>query len=35
VKRFARVVLLLGKPLPDAEDSRYRARNYRGMSMTV
>ena len=35
VKRFARAVLLLGTPLPDAEDSRYRARIYRGMSMTV
>ena len=28
-------VLLVGAPLPDAEDSRYRARIYRGMSMTV
>jgi malonyl-CoA reductase/3-hydroxypropionate dehydrogenase (NADP+) len=35
VKRFARAVLLLGAPLPDAEDSRYRSRIYRGMSMTV
>ena len=35
VKRFARAVLLVGTPLPDAEDSRYRARIYRGMSMTV
>ena len=35
VKRFARAVLLLGSPLADAEDSRYRARIYRGMSMTV
>ena len=35
VKRFARGVLLLGAPLPDAEDSRYRARIYRGMAMTV
>jgi malonyl-CoA reductase/3-hydroxypropionate dehydrogenase (NADP+) len=35
VKRFARAVLLLGAPLPDHEDSRYRARIYRGMSMTV
>jgi len=34
-KRFARAVLLVGAPLPDAEDSRYRARIYRGMSMTV
>lgn len=35
VRRFSRAVLLLGAPLPDAEDSRYRARIYRGMSMTV
>ncbi|WP_353227514.1 SDR family oxidoreductase [Novosphingobium sp.] len=35
VKRFTRAVLLVGAPLPDAEDSRYRARIYRGMSMTV
>ena len=35
VKRFARAVLLAGAPLPDAEDSRYRARIYRGMSLTV
>jgi malonyl-CoA reductase / 3-hydroxypropionate dehydrogenase (NADP+) len=35
VKRFARAVLLVGTPLPDAEDSRYRSRIYRGMSMTV
>ena len=35
VKRFARAVLLLGAPLPDAEDSRYRSRIYRGMAMTV
>jgi malonyl-CoA reductase/3-hydroxypropionate dehydrogenase (NADP+) len=35
VKRFARGVLLVGAPLPDAEDSRYRARIYRGMAMTV
>lgn len=35
VRRFARGVLLVGAPLPDAEDSRYRARIYRGMSMTV
>ena len=33
--RFTRAVLLVGAPLPDAEDSRYRARIYRGMSMTV
>jgi malonyl-CoA reductase/3-hydroxypropionate dehydrogenase (NADP+) len=35
VKRFARAVLLAGTPLPDAEDSRYRARVYRGVSITV
>ncbi len=35
VKRFARAVLLAGAPLPDAEDSRYRARIYRGMAITV
>jgi len=35
VKRFARAVLLAGAPLPDAEDSRYRSRIYRGMSITV
>ncbi len=35
VRRFARAVLLAGAPLPDAEDSRYRSRIYRGMSMTV
>jgi len=35
VKRFARGVLLVGAPLPDAEDSRYRSRIYRGMAMTV
>ncbi len=35
VRRFSRAVLLLGAPLPDAEDSRYRSRIYRGMAMTV
>ena len=35
VKRFARAVLLAGAPLPDAEDSRYRSRIYRGTSITV
>ncbi len=35
IQRFARAVLLLGAPLPDAEDSRYRARIYRGLAMTV
>ncbi len=34
-KRFARAVILAGAPLPDAEDSRYRARIYRGMAITV
>ena len=33
--RFARAVLLVGAPLPDAQDSRYRSRIYRGTSMTV
>ena len=35
VKRFARAVMLTGAPLPDAEDSRYRSRIYRGMAITV
>jgi len=35
LKRFVRAVLLVGAPLPDAQDSRYRARIYRGTSMTV
>lgn len=35
LRRFARAILLVGAPLPDAEDSRYRARIYRGTSMTV
>jgi malonyl-CoA reductase/3-hydroxypropionate dehydrogenase (NADP+) len=35
VRRFGRAVLLAGAPLPDAEDSRYRARIYRGMAITV
>ena len=35
LNRFARAVLLVGAPLPDAQDSRYRARIYRGTSMTV
>ncbi len=35
VARFARAVLLAGAPLPDAEDSRYRARVYRGQAITV
>jgi len=35
VKRFGRAVLLASTPLPDAEDSRYRSRIYRGMAITV
>ena len=35
VKRFGRAVLLAGAPLPDAVDSRYRSRIYRGMAITV
>lgn len=35
LRRYARAILLVGAPLPDAEDSRYRARIYRGTSMTV
>ena len=35
LKRFTRALLLVGAPLPDAQDSRYRARIYRGTSMTV
>jgi malonyl-CoA reductase/3-hydroxypropionate dehydrogenase (NADP+) len=35
VLRFGRAVLLAGAPLPDAEDSRYRSRIYRGMAITV
>ncbi len=35
VLRFGRAVLLAGTPLPDAEDSRYRSRIYRGMAITV
>lgn len=35
LERFVRAVLLVGAPLPDAQDSRYRARIYRGTSMTV
>lgn len=35
LKRFTRAVLLVGAPLPDAQDSRYRAKIYRGTSMTV
>ncbi|MGJ3230796.1 MAG: SDR family oxidoreductase [Oceanicaulis sp.] len=35
LKRFTTAVLLVGAPLPDSQDSRYRARIYRGTSMTV
>ena len=35
VRRFGRAVLLAGAPLPDAEDSRYKSRIYRGMAITV
>ncbi|XWN32683.1 MAG: SDR family NAD(P)-dependent oxidoreductase [Devosia sp.] len=35
LRRFVRAVLLVGAPLPDAQDSRYRSRIYRGTSMTV
>jgi len=35
LKRFGRAVLLAGAPLPDAGDSRYRSRIYRGMAITV
>jgi malonyl-CoA reductase/3-hydroxypropionate dehydrogenase (NADP+) len=35
LRRFTTAVLLLGAPLPDSDDSRYRARIYRGTSMTV
>jgi malonyl-CoA reductase/3-hydroxypropionate dehydrogenase (NADP+) len=33
--RFARAVVLASGPLPHADDSRYRARIYRGMAITV
>ena len=35
LKRFSTAVLLVGAPLPDSQDSRYRSRIYRGTSMTV
>ena len=35
LRRFTTAVLLVGAPLPDSQDSRYRARIYRGTSMTV
>ncbi len=35
LKRFTTAVLLVGAPLPDSQDSRYRSRIYRGTSMTV
>ena len=34
-RRLQGAVLLAGAPLPDAEDSRYRSRIYRGMAITV
>lgn len=34
-ERFAFAVLLASAPLPDQEDSRYRARIYRGLAITV
>jgi malonyl-CoA reductase/3-hydroxypropionate dehydrogenase (NADP+) len=35
LRRFATAVLLVGAPLPDSQDSRYRSRIYRGTSLTV
>ena len=35
LRRFTTAVLLVGAPLPDSQDSRYRSRIYRGTSMTV
>ncbi len=35
LRRFVRGVLLVGAPLPDAQDSRYRSKIYRGTSITV
>ncbi len=35
LKRFTTAVLLVGAPLPDSQDSRYRSRINRGTSMTV
>ncbi len=35
LRRFTKALLLVGAPLPDAQDSRYRAKIYRGTSMTV
>ncbi len=34
-ERFAAAVLLASAPLPEPEDSRYRARIYRGLAITV
>ncbi len=34
-ERFAHAVLLASAPLPEPEDSRYRARIYRGLAITV
>jgi malonyl-CoA reductase/3-hydroxypropionate dehydrogenase (NADP+) len=35
LRRFVRGILLVGAPLPDAQDSRYRSKIYRGTSITV
>ncbi|MEM1134025.1 MAG: SDR family oxidoreductase [Pseudomonadota bacterium] len=35
LRRFTRGMLLVGAPLPDAQDSRYRSKIYRGTSITV
>ncbi len=35
LKRFVRALILAGAPLPDVQDSRYRSKIYRGISMTV
>jgi malonyl-CoA reductase / 3-hydroxypropionate dehydrogenase (NADP+) len=34
-ERFAHAVMLAASPLPEPEDSRYRARIYRGLAITV
>jgi malonyl-CoA reductase/3-hydroxypropionate dehydrogenase (NADP+) len=34
-ERFAHAVMLAAAPLPDADDSRYRSRIYRGLAITV
>ncbi len=35
IERFAHAVLLAAAPLPEEKDSRYRARIYRGLAITV